>query len=58
MKRRKLDLAATPGKAAVGVDDRFQVATPLRKLLNKQSMAPEDVVTDSVAMGLPLMNSA
>ncbi|MFG2051906.1 cytochrome b N-terminal domain-containing protein [Micromonospora sp. NPDC048935] len=35
MKRRKFDLAATPGKAAVGVDDRFQVATPLRKLLNK-----------------------
>ena len=35
MKRRKLDLKATPGKAAVGVDDRFAVATPLRKLLNK-----------------------
>ncbi|MET7669932.1 cytochrome bc1 complex cytochrome b subunit [Micromonospora luteifusca] len=35
MKRRKFDLAATPGKAAVGVDDRFAVATPLRKLLNK-----------------------
>ncbi|MDG4832258.1 ubiquinol-cytochrome c reductase cytochrome b subunit [Solwaraspora sp. WMMD1047] len=35
MKRRKLDVAAVPGKAAGEVDDRFQVATPLRKLLNK-----------------------
>ncbi|MEV6367756.1 cytochrome bc1 complex cytochrome b subunit [Micromonospora musae] len=35
MKRRKFDLAATPGKAAVGIDDRFKVATPLRGLLNK-----------------------
>ena len=35
MKRRKFDLAAVPGKAAGGVDDRFQVATPLRRLLNK-----------------------
>ncbi|WP_319458765.1 cytochrome bc complex cytochrome b subunit [Micromonospora sp. RTP1Z1] len=35
MKRRKFDVAAVPGKAAGGVDDRFQVATPLRKLLNK-----------------------
>ncbi|WBB67196.1 cytochrome b N-terminal domain-containing protein [Micromonospora sp. WMMD812] len=35
MKRRKLTLAAEPGKAAAAVDDRFQVATPLRRLLNK-----------------------
>ena len=35
MKRRKFDLQALPGKAAAGVDDRFQVATPLRRLLNK-----------------------
>ncbi|MBO4209254.1 cytochrome bc1 complex cytochrome b subunit [Micromonospora echinofusca] len=35
MKRRKVDVGALPGKAAVGVDDRFQVATPLRRLLNK-----------------------
>ncbi|GAA4578065.1 cytochrome bc complex cytochrome b subunit [Micromonospora coerulea] len=35
MKRRKFDVAALPGKSAGAVDDRFQVATPLRKLLNK-----------------------
>jgi ubiquinol-cytochrome c reductase cytochrome b subunit len=35
MKRRKFDAAAVPGKAAGAVDDRLQVATPLRKLLNK-----------------------
>ncbi|WBB79949.1 cytochrome b N-terminal domain-containing protein [Micromonospora sp. WMMD882] len=35
MKRRKFDVAAVPGKAAVGVDDRFAVSTPLRRVLNK-----------------------
>lgn len=35
MKRRKFDVAAVPGKAAGEVDDRLQVATPLRALLNK-----------------------
>jgi ubiquinol-cytochrome c reductase cytochrome b subunit len=35
MKRRKIDVAALPGKAAVEVDDRLQMATPLRRLLNK-----------------------
>ncbi|MFK3982030.1 cytochrome bc complex cytochrome b subunit [Micromonospora sp. NPDC050397] len=35
MKRRKIDVAAVPGKAAGEVDDRLQVATPLRALLNK-----------------------
>lgn len=35
MKRRKFDAAALPAKTAGAVDDRFQVATPLRKLLNK-----------------------
>ncbi|MFE9958841.1 cytochrome bc complex cytochrome b subunit [Micromonospora sp. NPDC005299] len=35
MKRRKFDPAALPAKTAGAVDDRFQVATPLRKLLNK-----------------------
>ncbi|GAB3811646.1 hypothetical protein GCM10027605_52050 [Micromonospora zhanjiangensis] len=35
MKRRKFDPAALPGKAAGEVDDRLQVATPLRRLLNK-----------------------
>ncbi|AVT39459.1 cytochrome bc complex cytochrome b subunit [Plantactinospora sp. BB1] len=35
MKRRRLDMAAVPGKAAREVDDRLQVATPLRSLLNK-----------------------
>lgn len=35
MKRRKLDMASVPGKAAVGADERLQVSTPLRKLLNK-----------------------
>ncbi|MFV2019470.1 cytochrome b [Micromonospora sp. LOL_023] len=35
MKRRKFDARALPGKAAGQIDDRFQVATPLRKLLNK-----------------------
>ncbi|GAB1645931.1 cytochrome b N-terminal domain-containing protein [Krasilnikovia sp. MM14-A1259] len=35
MKRRKLDIGAMPGAAAAGIDERFQVATPLRRLLNK-----------------------
>ncbi|WNM42314.1 cytochrome bc complex cytochrome b subunit [Micromonospora halotolerans] len=35
MKRRKFDAAALPAKTAGAVDDRFQVATPLRGLLNK-----------------------
>src|SRR3954451_21396171 len=35
MKRRKLDIGSMPGATAAGLDDRFQVATPLRKLLNK-----------------------
>ncbi|MGX7675409.1 cytochrome bc1 complex cytochrome b subunit [Plantactinospora sp. DSM 117369] len=35
MKRRRFDLAAVPGKAAREVDDRLQVNTPLRAMLNK-----------------------
>src|SRR3712207_292893 len=35
MKRRKLDIGAIPGATARQIDDRLQVATPLRKLLNK-----------------------
>jgi ubiquinol-cytochrome c reductase cytochrome b subunit len=35
MKRRKLDVKALPGAAAGQVDDRLQVATPLRAILNK-----------------------
>ena len=35
MKRRKFDLASVPGSAANGADERLQVATPLRGLLNK-----------------------
>ena len=35
MKRRKFDPAALPGKAAEQIDDRLQVATPLRRLFNK-----------------------
>ncbi|HEX2773314.1 MAG TPA: ubiquinol-cytochrome c reductase cytochrome b subunit [Micromonosporaceae bacterium] len=35
MKRRRFDAAALPGKAAGGVDDRLQAATPLRGILNK-----------------------
>jgi ubiquinol-cytochrome c reductase cytochrome b subunit len=35
MKRRKFDVGALPGATARQLDDRFQVATPLRKLLNK-----------------------
>src|SRR3712207_637140 len=35
MKRRKLDIGALPGATARQLDDRLQVATPLRKLLNK-----------------------
>ena len=35
MKRRRFDLASVPGKAAGEVDDRLQVNTPLRALLNK-----------------------
>jgi ubiquinol-cytochrome c reductase cytochrome b subunit len=35
MRRRKFDPSAMPGKLAGELDDRFQVATPLRRLLNK-----------------------
>jgi ubiquinol-cytochrome c reductase cytochrome b subunit len=35
MKRRKMDIGALPGATAKQLDDRLQVATPLRKLLNK-----------------------
>ncbi|WP_067497923.1 ubiquinol-cytochrome c reductase cytochrome b subunit [Actinoplanes sp. TFC3] len=35
MKRRKLDLAQVPANIGKGADDRYQVATPLRALLNK-----------------------
>jgi ubiquinol-cytochrome c reductase cytochrome b subunit len=35
VKRRKMDVAALPGKVAGGLDDRFQASTPLRRLLNK-----------------------
>jgi ubiquinol-cytochrome c reductase cytochrome b subunit len=35
MKRRRVDAGALPGKAAGAVDDRLQVATPLRNILNK-----------------------
>ncbi|GAA1744559.1 ubiquinol-cytochrome c reductase cytochrome b subunit [Luedemannella helvata] len=35
MKRRKIDLAALPGASAREVDERLQVATPLRRLFNK-----------------------
>ncbi|HLT09341.1 MAG TPA: cytochrome bc complex cytochrome b subunit [Micromonosporaceae bacterium] len=34
-KRRRMDLARMPGAVAQGVDERFQVATPLRRLINK-----------------------
>ncbi len=35
MKRRKVDIAQVPANVGKGVDERFQVATPLRGLLNK-----------------------
>jgi ubiquinol-cytochrome c reductase cytochrome b subunit len=35
MKRRKMDIGAIPGATAKGIDDRLQVSTPLRRLLNK-----------------------
>jgi ubiquinol-cytochrome c reductase cytochrome b subunit len=35
MKRRKFDIAEVPANVGKGVDERFQVATPLRGLLNK-----------------------
>jgi ubiquinol-cytochrome c reductase cytochrome b subunit len=35
MKKRKIDLAELPARTAGEVDDRLQVATPLRRLLNK-----------------------
>ncbi len=35
MKRRKVDVAALPGAAAVEIDDRLQLATPLRRVFNK-----------------------
>ena len=35
MRRRKLDLRELPAKAGAEIDDRLQVSTPLRRLLNK-----------------------
>jgi ubiquinol-cytochrome c reductase cytochrome b subunit len=35
MKKPKVDLAALPGATATELDDRFQAATPLRRLFNK-----------------------
>jgi ubiquinol-cytochrome c reductase cytochrome b subunit len=35
MKKRKLDLAALPAKSAEQLDERLQLATPLRRLFNK-----------------------
>ncbi|MFG2042527.1 cytochrome bc complex cytochrome b subunit [Dactylosporangium sp. NPDC048998] len=35
MKRRKIDVRALPAKSAEALDERFQAATPLRRLLNK-----------------------
>src|SRR3954447_22511092 len=35
VKRRRLDIAQIPVSVGKGVDDRFQVSTPLRSLLNK-----------------------
>jgi ubiquinol-cytochrome c reductase cytochrome b subunit len=35
MKRRKIDLKAMPGQTAEQIDDRLQVATPLRRIFNK-----------------------
>ena len=35
MKRRKIDLKALPGQSAEQIDDRLQVATPLRRIFNK-----------------------
>jgi len=35
MKKRKIDMRAVPGKAAVEIDERLQIATPLRRLFNK-----------------------
>src|SRR5258708_25389295 len=34
-KRRRLDIAKLPGQAAGQVDERLQLATPLRRLFNK-----------------------
>src|SRR6185503_20403425 len=33
--RRKIDLAKLPGNAAAAVDERLQLATPLRRVFNK-----------------------
>ncbi|MET7402202.1 cytochrome b N-terminal domain-containing protein, partial [Dactylosporangium sp. NPDC005572] len=35
MKRRKIDVRALPANSAKALDERFQAATPLRRLLNK-----------------------
>jgi ubiquinol-cytochrome c reductase cytochrome b subunit len=35
MKPPKIDMKALPGKSASEIDDRLQVATPLRRILNK-----------------------
>jgi ubiquinol-cytochrome c reductase cytochrome b subunit len=35
MKRRKVDLADLPARSAVQIDDRLQVASPIRRLFNK-----------------------
>src|SRR4030095_13868480 len=35
MKRRKIDLRELPANSAKALDERFQAATPLRRLMNK-----------------------
>src|SRR5512138_2441343 len=35
MKRRKIDVRALPANSARALDERFQAATPLRRLFNK-----------------------
>src|SRR5437763_13445884 len=35
MKRRRIDLKALPAQTAGELDDRFQIASPLRRLFNK-----------------------
>ncbi|MEV0567720.1 ubiquinol-cytochrome c reductase cytochrome b subunit [Dactylosporangium sp. NPDC050588] len=35
MKRRKIDVRALPANSAKALDERFQAATPLRRLMNK-----------------------
>src|SRR2546429_5023636 len=50
MKRRKVDVAALPGAAALEIDDGLQVATPLRRIFQKGFPAQWSFLLGEIAL--------